>query len=143
MSNQRRGRRSAGHKNKQHTGSNVSPFAQRFGDAVQALIADGPIKQRLASAYALHLAELADVELPDALRRDFGELQAAMSRIAPAGNETRIRASVQKMSPAEAASHAATIVKLYVELMVSTERAEPLKVVAPPRKPPRFLTGRP
>jgi hypothetical protein len=120
----------------------VSPFAQRFAEAVQALIGDGPVKQRLASAYARHLADLADAELPVALRREFGELQAAMSRIAPVGSETRVRASVQKMSPDEAAGHAATIVKLYVELMNSVERAEPLKVVAPPRKPPRFLTGR-
>jgi hypothetical protein len=121
----------------------VCPFAQRFGEAVQALIGDGPIKQRLASAYSQHLSELTDAEFPAALRRDFGELQAAMSRCAPVGSETRVRASVQKMSPAEAAGHAATIVKLYVELVNSTERAEPLKVVAPPRKPPRFLTGRP
>ena len=121
----------------------MSPFAQRFAEAVHTLIADGPIKQRLASAYTLHLAELADAELPAALRRDFGELQAALSRIAPVGNEGRVRASVQKMSSDEAASHAMTIVKLYVELMNRVERAEPLKVVAPPRKPPRFLTGRP
>ena len=67
-----------------------------------------------------------------------------MTRIAPVGNETRIRASVQKMSPAEASGHAFTIVKLYVELSSTLERAEPLKVVSPPpRKPPRFLTGRP
>ena len=120
----------------------MCPFAQRFAEAVQALIGDGPVKQRLASAYALHLAELADAELPAALRRDFGELQAAMTRIAPVGSETRVRASVQKMSPGEAASHAGTIVKLYVELMNGAERAEPLKVVASTRKPPRFLTGR-
>ena len=121
----------------------MSPFAQRFAEAVQSLIADGPIKHRLASAYALHLAEVADADLPAALRRDFGELQAAMNRIEPVGSETRVRASVRKMSTDEAVNHAATIVKLYVELMNNVERAEPLKVVAPPRKPPRFLTGRP
>jgi len=32
--------------------------------------------------------------------------------------------------------------KLYVELVSGAERAEPLKVVAPPRKAPRFLSGR-
>ena len=116
----------------------MSPFAQRFAEAVHTLIADGPIKQRLASAYTLHLADLADAEFPAALRRDFAELQAALSRIAPVGNESRVRASVQKMSPDEAAGHAATIVKIYVELMTGVERAEPLKVVAPPRKPPRY-----
>jgi hypothetical protein len=122
----------------------VSPFAQRFAEAVNVLIGDGPVKQRLASAYALHLADLVDAEFPVALRRELAELQAAITRVAPVGNETRVRASVQKMSPDEAAGHAATIVKLYVELMSGVERAEPLKVVVtPPRKPPRYLTGRP
>ena len=32
--------------------------------------------------------------------------------------------------------------ELYVELVSGVERAEPLKVVAPPRKAPRFLSGR-
>jgi hypothetical protein len=121
----------------------VLPFAQRFAAAVDTLIGDGPIKQRLAGAYSLHLADLADADLPAALRRDFADLQAALTRVNPAGSESRIRASVQKMSVNEATGHAATIVKLYVELMNGLERAEPLKVVSPPRKPPRYLTGRP
>jgi hypothetical protein len=121
----------------------VSPFAQRFASAVQTLIGDGPIKQRLANAYALHLAELADAELPAAVLRDFAELQAALTRVAPVGNETRIRASVQKMSPSEATGHAATIVKMYVALVSGLERAEPLKVVAAPRKTPRYVSVRP
>ena len=118
------------------------PFAERFAAAVQVLIEDGPIKQRLAVASSQHLADVSEAELPPALRRDFAELQAAVSRVAPAGHETRVRASVQKMSPSEASGHAATILKLYVELMTGFERAEPLKVVAPPRKAPRYLTGR-
>ena len=120
----------------------VSSFAERFAAAVQILIEDGPIKQRLAAAYSQHLADVTDAELPPALRRDFADLQAAISRVAPAGNSTPVRASVQKMSPREASGHAATILKLYVELMSGVERAEPLKVVAPPRKAPRFLSGR-
>jgi hypothetical protein len=120
----------------------VSSFAERFAAAVQVLIADGPIKQRLAAAYSQHLADVTDAELPPALRRDFADLQAAISRVAPAGNSTPVRASVQKMSPGEASGHAATILKLYVELMSGVERAEPLKVVPPPRKAPRFLSGR-
>ena len=120
----------------------MSPFAQRFAAAVQVLIADGPIKQRLAAAYSLHLADVTEADLPPPLRRDFAELHAAISRVAPAGHESRARASVQKMSASEASGHAATIVKLYVELMNGVERAEPLKVVGPPRKGPRFLSGR-
>ncbi|HEY3515722.1 MAG TPA: hypothetical protein VGL98_01655 [Gammaproteobacteria bacterium] len=119
----------------------VSPFAERFAAAVQVLIADGPIKQRLAAAYSLHLADITEADLPPPLRRDFADLNAAICRVAPAGHETRVRASVQKMSPSEASEHAATIVKLYVALMNGLERAEPLKVVAPPRKAPRYQSG--
>jgi hypothetical protein len=121
----------------------MSPLAQRFAEAVRTLIDDGSIKQRLSRAYAESLGDLADAEFPAGLRRDFGELQAAMNRMTPVGNETRVRASVQKMSPDEAATHAATIVKLYVELLNTLERAEPLKVVSSPKKPPHFLTSRP
>jgi hypothetical protein len=123
-------------------GRTVSPLANRFAEAVQTLISDGPIKQRLASAYAAHLADVADTEFPPGLRQEFGDLQAAMTRVQPVGKETPVRASVQKMSPGEASAHAATIVKLYVELIGSLERAEPLKVVPPTRQPPRYLTGR-
>jgi hypothetical protein len=123
-------------------GSSVSPLAQRFAAAVHALIADGPVKQRLAVAYSLHLADLCEGDLPPALQREFAALKAALDRVPPAGSESRVRASVQKMSPAEAQDHAATIVKLHVALANDLERAEPLKVVTTPRKEPRFLSGR-
>ena len=89
-----------------------------------------------------HLADLAEAEFPVGLRRDFADLHAALNRVAPVGTESRVRASVQKMSPDEAAGHAATIVKLYVELLSNLERAEPLKVVSAPKKPPHYLTSR-
>jgi hypothetical protein len=120
----------------------MSPLAQHFAEAVHVLISDGPVKQRLATAYGKHLADVSEAELPAGLRRDFADLQAAMNRNAPAGTETRARASAQKMAAAEAVGHAATIVGLYLEIMNTLERAEPLKVVAPPRQPPRYLTGR-
>lgn len=119
------------------------PLAQRFAEAVRTLIGDGPIKQRLMRAYSEHLGDLAEAELPVGLRRDFGDLHTALNRVAPVGNEPRVRASVQKMSPEEAAGHAATILKIYVSLANTLERAEPLKVVGAPKKPPHFLTNRP
>ncbi len=117
------------------------PFVQKFAAAVDTLVGDGPIKQRLASAYSLYLADLAAHELPAQLRHEFDALQAALTRVAPAGSETRVRASVQKMAPTEAAGHASSIVSIYVELLSTLERAEPLKVVGQLRKP-RYLTGR-
>jgi hypothetical protein len=120
----------------------VSPIAQRFAAAVHTLIGEGPIKARLSEAFEAYLADVAEAELPPTIRDDFGDLKATLSRVAPVGNEGRVRASVQKMSPPEAGGHAATIVKLYVELLGQTERAEPLKVVNTSKSPPpRFLTN--
>ena len=120
----------------------MSQLAQRFAEALKTLIADGPIKLRLAQAFAVHLADLAETEFPGGLRRDFANLQEALSRVAPAGSESRVRATVQKMSADEARGHAATILNLYVALLSSVERAEPLKIVSAPKKPPHYLVGR-
>ena len=117
-------------------------LADRFAEAVRILVSDGPIKQRLSCAYAENLEGLDQAELPAGLRREFGDLEAALSRIAPAGSETRVRANVQKMSPSEVANHATTIVKLYVEIMGHAGRAEPLKVITTAKKAPRYLAGR-
>lgn len=121
----------------------MSHLTGRFAGAVRTLIGDGPVKQRLDRAYTEHLQDLQETELPVGLRGSFSELQAALSRVSPVGNESRVRANVQKMSASEAGSHAGTIVKLYVELVAQGERAEPLKVVSTDKKPPRYLTNRP
>jgi len=120
----------------------VSPIAQRFAAAVHILIGEGPVKARLSEAFGAYLADVAETELPASIRDDFRDLKANLSRVEPVGSEGRVRASVQKMSPPEAGGYAATIVKLYVELLGQTERAEPLKVVnASKSPPPRFLTN--
>lgn len=121
----------------------MSPLAAHFAEAVHTLVADGPIKQRLSRAFAEHLQCLEQGELPVALRGEFAELEAALTRVAPAGSEGRVRATVQKMSPGEASGHAGTIVKLYAAILLGqAERAEPLKVVTGAKNPPRYLTSR-
>ena len=125
----------------------MSHLTERFAAAVRALVGDGPLKQRLIRAFGDHLGDLDHAELPIAVRREFTTLQEALQRRAPAGSESRLRATVQKMSAAEASAHAGTIVQLYVALLGPLERAEPLKVVSSPvspaKKAPRFLTNRP
>jgi hypothetical protein len=121
----------------------MSHLAERFGAAVLTLVGDGPVKERLGKAYAEHLEGIADTELPAGLREPFAGLTAALNRRAPIGAETRVGTNVRKMSPVEAADHAVAIVKLYVELVLQGERAEPLKVVSTGKAPPRYLTQRP
>lgn len=117
-------------------------YAKRFEAAVRSLVSDGPVKQRLNQAYSDHLESLGDHDLPVSVRNAVSELHAAMHRVAPIGKETGVKASVQKMSPAEAARHAEAIVRIYVELLTHGDQSEPLKVVATEAKPPpRYLVG--
>jgi hypothetical protein len=88
------------------------------------------------------LGDLDGADLPPALRPGFSELQTALSCWAPAGTESRVQASVQKMSTAEAGDYAGTIVDLYAALLAQLERAEPLRVVISPRKMARLLASR-
>ena len=118
----------------------MSPLLERFEGAVQALIGDGPVKLRLVRAYTAHLEDVRDIELPVSAGAALNELHAALHRVAPSGNETPVKASVQKMSTDEAAWHAGTILRLYVELLTQPRRVEPLKVVETTPLP-QFLAG--
>ena len=117
----------------------MSQLTERFAEAVETLIGDGPVKQRLIRAFADHLGDLDGADLPPALRPGFTELQTALSQRAPVGTESRVQASVQKMSAAEAGDYAGTIVDLYAALIGQLERAEPLKIVGSGRKASRPL----
>jgi hypothetical protein len=121
----------------------MSQLTERFADAVRALVCDGAVKLRLTRAFTDHLKDLDETDFPPALRRQFIELQAALTRVDPVGSEDRVRATVQKMSAADASRYATSIVQLYAELLGQTERAEPLKVVTGAKAPPRFLASRP
>ena len=116
-------------------------LAERFAAAVRRLVGDGSIKQRLGQAYAEHLDDLREGDLPASLHRTYAELAAAMRRSPGPAKESAIRITVQKRSFAEAAAHAQTIVKLYAEILRSAERGEPLKVVHSEDKGTRFVAG--
>jgi len=120
----------------------VSQLTERFAEAVQTLVSDGPVKQRLIRAFGEHLGDLDGADLPPALRPGFSELQTALSCRVPAGTESRVAASVQKMSAAEAGDYAGTIVELYAALLGQLERAEPLKVVSSSRKTAGLVANR-
>lgn len=120
----------------------MSYLAERFEAAVSALVAEGPVKQRLTAAYSEHLDDLETSELPANLRSAFKSLHSALHEVHPMGREPSVKATIRKMSSNEAGCHAGTIVMLYAELVRHGERAAPLKVVSGRKKQlPRFLSS--
>jgi hypothetical protein len=119
----------------------MAELTDRFTEAVLTLVGDGAVKQRLLRAFTEHLGDLDESDLPVGVRREFSDLREALNRINPVGTETRVRASVKKMSASEAVRHAGTIVRICTALLSQSERAEPLKVVTTPKKPPRYLAN--
>ncbi|MBN1238948.1 MAG: hypothetical protein JXB36_10625 [Gammaproteobacteria bacterium] len=112
-------------------------LVKRFEGAVLALVGDGPIKQRLGYAYSRYLDGLYPDDLPDPVRERYEALHTAMHRAAPIGKGGRLKASIQKMSFAEASHYAGKVVEVYAELVRCVER-EPLKIVRSdeaPREP--------
>ena len=102
-----------------------------FQAAVEILVADGPVKHRLAQAFECHLADLGEKDLPVIIRDRYCKLSAAMHTQRPVGPQSSIRATVQKMSIAEASNHARSIVEMFVEILGKKARSEPLKVNEP------------
>lgn len=120
----------------------MSQIVERFESAVQALVADGPVKRRLRKAYTEYLEDLRQVDLPIAGNAEFSELHRALHNVVPVGKIDPVRASVQKMSPGEAWRHARTIVRLYREVLAMERhgRNDAEAAFAPQQEPPpRFL----
>ena len=87
-----------------------------FRDAVLVLAGGGPVKQRLSEAYQAHLREVVPEDLPRELRGAFTELTTALQNGQRIGTLDAISASVRKMSEAEAARHAQSIVRMFAGL---------------------------
>lgn len=89
---------------------------EKLQQATLCLSQDGPIKDRLATAYDAHLNAVEAESLPENLRADFGALCEALHREAPQVRESAVRASVRKMSSHEASSYAAMVVRLFAAM---------------------------
>ena len=122
----------------------MSQIIERFASAIEVLLGDGPVKNRLAAAYSAHLEDLRQVELQIPGKSQLSELHAAMHSVAPAGRLSPVTASVQKMSPAEASGHARTILRLYAELLAAdyaTRSAAEAPLDPGEQRTPRFLAS--
>lgn len=123
----------------------MSSVTERFEAAVNTLISDGPVKQRLVRAYAEYLEDISEVDFPAESGELLAQLHCTLHGVMPVGRETAVQASVQKMSSSEAAGYAAVIVGLYKDLITVGKRAEHLKIVKTAAEsdtsPPQFLVG--
>ncbi len=92
-------------------------ISDRFFSAVRTLGGDGPMKQRLVSAYQEHLEDLRDEQIPDAIRQKFESLRQAMTAVGPANGESAVHASVRKMSAVDAQRYSTSILLMLSELV--------------------------
>ncbi len=102
----------------------MSNQVNRFYAAVSVLGGHGYIKQRLVKAYEENLAVIEVEELPIAVKQSFADLRHMMSRVDPVKREGRIRASVRKMSVAEADECAHKIIDLYRDMIRYSDNAQ-------------------
>ena len=112
-----------------------------FEAAVSALVAEGAVKRRLRRAFEEHLLEVEDADLPISVRENFCRLNKALHTVGPIGRQSCLRATVQKMSSAEASRYAELIVDIYIDLIAAGDRAEPLKVVESANSDQPYMTA--
>ena len=111
----------------------------RFQAALTVLAGHGYIKQRLIDAYENHLAAIDEQDLPTASRPVYAGLRQTMQRVSPHNGESRVCASVRKMSVDEASACAAKIVALYAQLAAHRNEVQatlPIREETTPRVPP-------
>lgn len=110
----------------------MSATWERFHGAVLLLAGAGPVKQRLADAFRIHLLDLDVEELPRELRADFLSLSASLTARRAVGGQSVVDATVRKLSDAQAAGFAARLIAMYGQLAQSQatpQRAPALRAI--------------
>ena len=85
---------------------------ERLEAAALSLTGQGPIKERLFSAYCTYLSDIQESDLP-ALGAEFAEMIQVLHREPALPGDDVVRASVRKLSNKEACYYAELVVKLY------------------------------
>lgn len=107
--------------------------SDRFFSAVRTLSGDGPIKQRLVSAYKEHLEGLREEEIPESIRQKYESLRQALHAVGPGKGENAVDASVRKMSATDAQRYATSILLMMSELVRVKGTNERLSFAKPSR----------
>jgi hypothetical protein len=91
----------------------MASLSERLEAAAFALAGCEPIKDRLAIAWSAHLSDLEARDFPRDVRDEFEELFKALSRERALAGDTVLKASLRKLSTAEASRYAKLIVRTY------------------------------
>ena len=116
----------------------MNDVLDQLQQATVKLSQSGPIKDRLADAYATYLSNVDASDIPDRYRDGFIELHTALNRERPLPRESVVRASVRKMSSEEADRHAALVVHAFAAL---ARASSPVVARVVARRRPRKETG--
>jgi hypothetical protein len=120
----------------------MSNHVDRFYAAVSVIVSHGNIKQRLIAAFEENLATIEGPELPVQVREKFCELRRRMTGVQPLNGEGYIRATVRKMSTAEADECAHRMLEIYSELSrydLGVEEPETIHIGGEQPRIPPFL----
>lgn len=89
---------------------------EKFYVAVETLVGQGSIQDRLCGAYSSALMRLEPKDLPKDLRADFIELERKLTSVEPTGDEGSIAASTKAMSADDAEKLAKQIVSMFNDI---------------------------
>lgn len=90
---------------------------QHFAAATELLAGSGSVKDRLLAAYYNELSQLDVTSLPYELRGDYSLWYAKMHRERPLRGEDAVRATLRKISGAEADRLAQLLVRISLRMM--------------------------
>ena len=91
----------------------MASLSDRLEAAALALAGCEPIKDRLAIAWGKHLADLEARDFPRDVRDEFEAMFLALNRERALPGDTVLKASLRKLSTAEASRYATLIIRTY------------------------------
>ncbi len=91
----------------------MASLTERLEAAAFALAGQGTIKDRLAEAYINHLADLEARDFPREVREEFTEFVDVMHRERALPGDSIVKASLRKLSNADASRYATLIIRTY------------------------------
>jgi hypothetical protein len=96
----------------------------KLHSATVELSRSAPIKQRLIKVFSI-LQEIEPADLPSALREQLAAIVSGLECVSPLPGESRVQATVRKMSAEQADMHAARVVDLFATVSAFVHSAQP------------------